>query len=404
MVPTAPRPPPPAPPPWRRTLPAPARSFFLFGPRGVGKSTWLREHYAAATSFDLLRSELFLGLSRRPEELEARVGDRPRGHWVCIDEVQKLPGLLDEVHRLMEARGWRFALTGSSARRLRRGGTNLLGGRAVTLEMGPLTAAELGDDFDLDRVLEWGALPQILREPGDAPALLDAYVHTYLREEVRQEGLIRRVEPFTRFLEVAGILGGQILNLQNVAAEAHVPRASVDVYFGILEDTLLGRRLRPYQPGARVREVGHPKFYWFDCGVARAAAGLTREPVDRAWKDFAFETWLLGELSVYNHTSGKARPLHYWRTGAGVEVDFVVETRRKTMSRPTSEVVCIEAKVSSRWDRRWEEGARALATSGAVRVARMFGVYAGDARLTYDGFVVLPVRDFVAALGAGEIF
>lgn len=388
---------------WERLLRPPARSFFLFGPRGVGKSTWLGQHLPSATQIDLLRSDVFLELSRHPERLEARIGSMPKGHWICIDEVQRLPALLDEAHRLIEGRGFRFALSGSSARKLKRGGANLLGGRALTLEMLPPVASELGDAFDLDRQLAWGGLPLVVKAPHEAPALLAAYVHTYLREEIREEGLVRRVEPFSRFLEIAGLMNGQILNLGNVAREAQVPRSSVDVYFSILEETLLGRRLLPYQPGARVREVGHPKFYWFDPGVARAAAGLAFDPIDSVWTGFAFETWLLHELRVYNHTQGRERSLHYWRTGAGVEIDFVVETARKTMSRK-AEVVCIEAKTGRKWDRRWEGGARALAASGAARVRKMIGVYRGTTRYEFDGFLVLPVSDFLAALAAGEIF
>ena len=388
---------------WSRLLVPPAVSFFLFGPRGVGKSTWLRQHFGSAVTLDLLRSDLSMELARHPENLEAHVGKKPPGTWVCIDEVQRVPLLLNEVHRLIEAKRWRFALSGSSARKLKRGGANLLGGRALTLQMEPPVAAELGGEFDLERTLEWGALPLVIQNQKDAARLLHSYVHTYLREEVLEEGLIRKAEPFVRFLEVAGLVNGQMLNMANIARDAGVPRASVDVYFSILRDTLLGQSLTSYRPGARVREASHSKFYWFDSGVARGAAGLLDDPVDQVWKGFALETFLLHELSVYNSVLNKNRPIHFWRTGAGVEVDFVIETARKTLNRK-AEVVTIEVKRSSKWDRRWEAGARGLLDSKVVRIKRMIGVYCGRTRLTFDGFDVLPVADFLEELQAGEVF
>jgi predicted AAA+ superfamily ATPase len=350
-----------------------------------------------------LLSDVALELGRHPENLRALVGQCSRGDWVCIDEVQKLPQLLDEVHWLMERRGLRFALSGSSARKVRRGGANLLAGRAMHLEMTSLSASELGDDFDLQRFLEFGGLPLVVQDPTNARATLSAYVHTYLREEILAEQLVRKAEPFSRFLEVAGLLNGQLVSASNVARQAAVPRSSVDVYFSILEDTLLGRMLRPYHPGARVRESGHPKFYWFDPGVARASAGQLRGAPDRSELGFSFETWVLHELRVYGQLQELPAPIHFYRTGAGVEVDFVVETRRKTASRK-AEVVLIEAKLAERWDRRWENAARALADSGSVRVKGMYGVYTGSKRYDFEGFQVLPVAEFVRALFAGELF
>jgi predicted AAA+ superfamily ATPase len=387
-----------------RSLQPPKRSFFLFGPRGVGKSTWLKHHFGDSPYVDLLDSETFLRLAKSPRELADIVGAKARrGGWVCIDEVQKVPAVLDEVHRLIEDRGYRFALTGSSARKLRRGGANLLGGRAITLSMGQLSLAELTPTQQVGSLIDFGGLPLVVSGAVDAPDLLSSYVHTYLREEIREEGLVRKVEPFARFLEVAGTLNGQVMNLENVAREARVPRSSVEVYFSILEDTLLGTRLASYQPGAKVRESTHPKFYWFDPGVARAAAGLIRDPVDSVWRGFAFETWILHELRVFNQVAGKHRPLAYYRTGADVEIDFIVETKKKTMSQK-AEVVCIETKLARKWDRRWERPSRDLANTGRVRVRNMIGVYGGEERLSLDGFEVYSLRDFVAALYAGEIF
>ena len=196
----------------QRLLELPERSFFLFGPRGVGKSTWLRQALPNAAFFDLLDAALYLQLSQNPHDLEALVGDRAADSWIVLDEIQKVPALLDEVHRLLETRRWRFALCGSSARTLRRGGVNLLGGRALTRFMAPFSQWELGADFDVDFSLQWGLLPLVQADRRYAADLLQAYVHTYIKEEISEEGLVRRLPPFLRFLEVAGLLNGQVVN------------------------------------------------------------------------------------------------------------------------------------------------------------------------------------------------
>jgi predicted AAA+ superfamily ATPase len=387
-----------------RLLRMPEKSFFVFGPRGVGKSTWLRQVLPPdAVVLDLLRADVFLELSRNPSHLEALVGHRPPGSWVCIDEIQKAPALLDEVHRLIESRRLRFALSGSSARRLRRTGVNLLGGRAITRWLAPFVSAELGDRFDLRRALEGGLLPMVVLDPGQAADTLAACVHTYVREEIREEGLVRKIDPFLRFLQIAGLMNGQELNVENIARDAGAPRTTVDGYFTILVDTLLGHLLPAYRPGVKVRERRHPKFYWFDVGVARAAAGLLRDPLDAVWRGTALETLVLHELRVHNHVRGKERPLAYYRTAAGVEIDFVVETRHRTASTPPH-LVCIEVKAAPRWKREWEAPMRALAAAGGVRVDRMIGVYTGRDRLRLGDVDVLPVASFLAALHAGDIF
>lgn len=386
-----------------RLLAVPNRSFFLFGPRGVGKSYLLRAALPEAIVFDLLNPALQLELARNPAILEARVGRRARGTWVWIDEVQKVPVILDEVHRLLELRGWRFALSGSSARKLFRQGADLLAGRASTRYLEPLSFAELGSAFALRAVLDWGALPLVVNEPEHARDILASYVHTYIREEIREEGLVRKVEPFLRFLEIAGMLNGQVVSFENVGREAQVPRKSVVQYFSILEDTLVAYRLPAFQPRVKVREIAHAKYYWFDPGVARAAAGLLGEALDATWRGLALETLLFHELRVYNRHAGRDRPLSYYRTRAGLEVDFVVQLERPTLSRRAT-VLCIEVKSSRRWDRRWETAMRDLAQSGQLTVARMLGVYLGDTRYHFDGVDVLPVADFLSDLFAGRIF
>ena len=386
-----------------RLLRRPDRSFFLFGPRGAGKSTWLQQVLPDALRLDLLDASLFLELSRDPHRLEALIGKRPVGAWVVLDEIQKIPALLDEVHRLMESRRWRFALCGSSARKLRRGGANLLAGRALTLSMECLSAAELGIEFDLDFALNWGLLPFVRNDPDTAADILAAYVNTYLKEELQAEGLIRKVPPFVRFLAVAGQINGQIVNAQNISREASVARSTVDTYFAILTDTLVGHILPAWRPGLKVREVAQPKFYWFDLGVARGAAGLLRDPADRQWQGLALETLVYHELRVYNEVSGKHRPVSYYRTPAGVEVDFIVETSRRRPNT-SARVVAIEIKRAERWDRAWDKALRGLAETAGVRVERMIGVYCGSRSYEFDNVSVLPVANFVKALFAGEIF
>ena len=249
----------------RLLKPPEAKSFFLFGPRSTGKTTWVRRAFPQAVYIDLLEAELFTRLTANPQRLESLV---PTGHraWVVIDEIQRIPDLLPEVHRLIETRKLRFALTGSSARKLRRGGTNLLGGRARSLAMHPLSAAELGQDFRLERSLRFGQLPPVYSEP-EPEKFLAGYVKTYLDEEVRQEGLTKNLGAFARFLEAASFSQGAVLNISAVARECAVERKVVENYFGILDDLLIGHRLPVFTKRAKRRLVGHPKFYFFDAGV-----------------------------------------------------------------------------------------------------------------------------------------
>lgn len=386
-----------------RLLACPERSFFLFGPRGTGKSTWLKHVLPKAPRFDLLDAALYLELSRDPHRLEAMVGDRPARSWVILDEIQKVPALLDEVHRLMEDRRWRFALCGSSARKLRRGGANLLAGRAITLNMEGFSAVELGRAFDLSHAIEWGLLPFVHQALSHSADILAAYLNTYLKEEIREEGLVRNVPPFVRFLTIAGQLNGQAVNGQNISREAAVARATVDTYFAILSDTLLGHFLPPWRPGLKVRESAHPKFYWFDPGVARAAAGLLHYSADRLWQGTAFETLVFHELRVYNEISRKHRSISYYRTAAGVEVDFIIETAKRRPSTPPS-VVAIEVKRAEKWDRTWEKPLRNLSALPGIKVERMIGVYSGSRIYQFDQVDVMPAADFFRSLHRGEIF
>ena len=386
-----------------RLLHVPERSFILFGPRGVGKSTWLHEKFKDALYIDLLNASSFLELSVQPNRLEAMANTLPANSWIIIDEIQKLPALLDEVHRLIENRQLRFALCGSSARKLRRGGVNLLGGRAVTRNLAPFCSQELDKDFDLPFSLQWGLLPIVNNEKNNAADILSSYVNTYLKEEIKEEGLVRRVEPFIRFLNIAGILNGQIINAHNISREAAVARSTVDVYFSILEETLLAHFLPPYQPGIKVRERAHKKLYWFDPGVARAAAGLLHDPADKIWLGFALETLLYHELRVYNHTSQKNRSIFYYKNGNVPEIDFLIETKKGLYGKQPH-VICIEVKSSTSWNQNWEKPMRSIAQSPKIIVEKMIGVYTGDKKYHFNGVDVLPVKDFLNNLYRGNIF
>lgn len=386
-----------------RLLVPPEHSFFLFGPRGTGKSSWLRSKLSGACRLDLLDTALHYELQRDPHRLEALIGRLPEQSWVVLDEIQKVPALLDEVHRLMEDRHWRFALCGSSARQLKKAGVNLLAGRALTLAMAPFSAAELGERFDLSTALAYGLLPLVQTDPRYAAASLRAYVDTYIKEEIRQEGVVRNLPPFLRFLALAGQLNGQVINGQNLARDAGIGRSTVDAYFAILIDTLLGSFLPAWQPQIKVRERTHPKFYWFDSGVARAAAGLLDDPPDRTWLGQALETYLLHECRVRNAVSGQARGFYYYGLAAGGEIDLIIETRRSQPATP-ARVIAVEVKLAEKWERKWERPARELAASQRVEVERMIGVYTGPRAYHVDGFDVLPVAQFVTELHAGKIF
>jgi len=376
------------------------RSFFLFGPRGVGKSTWLKDTYPESFRINLLDTSIYLQLQRNPNLLEAMIPKHLKSYCV-IDEVQKIPALLDEVHRLIEDRGISFILSGSSARKLKRSGTNLLGGRASVVNMYPFSASELKTSFNLEHALEFGLLPLVYQNKGNEKEVLEAYVHTYLKEEIKEEGLIRKVDPFLRFLEVAGQFNAQILNIQNISREASIPRSSVVSYFEILKDTMLAHRLPAYRPGALARESEHPKFYWFDPGVARASAGDLNSKVDSIAAGYLFETLVLHELKVYNEISGKKHPLYYYRSGS--EIDFVVELEKKSISRKPK-VVLIECKYSKKWSPAWCKPMNNLIKTEKINVEKSCGIYIGKQKLHFGESDIFPWNDFIDALYAGKIF
>lgn len=298
------------------------QSFFLFGPRGTGKTTWLKKAFPDAVYLDLLESELCTRLTASPGNLE-RFIPADCSQWVVIDEVQRVPELLNEVHRLIENKKIRFVLTGSSARSLRKKGVNLLAGRALTRHLHPLTVQELGDDFNVLDSLQFGHLP-FVSQTQDKKEYLSSYIQTYLREEVLQEGLTRSLSSFTRFLEVASFSQASLVNASEIARETGVDRKTVENYFQITEDLLIGLRLPPFTKRSRRRLVAGNKFFFFDCGVFRALRPLGPLDLPEEVAGAALETLIFQELRALNDYYGLNLELRYWRTSSGSEVDFVL--------------------------------------------------------------------------------
>jgi len=379
-----------------RLYPSPSHSFFLFGPRGTGKTTWLRQVLSDALWFDLLRTHIVLALTRQPESFRQQVEARPSGSWVVVDEVQRLPSLLNEVHALIADTGhrYRFALSGSSARKLKRLDVNLLAGRAVNRQFFPLTSQELGDHYDLDRVLRFGLLPQVHAEPDHALDVLDAYVSNYIREEIQQEALVRSLDSFARFLEVATLMNGQVVNVAGIARDAAVARPTVQGYFEVLVDTLIGFWLPAWKRRAKVKEIASPKFYLFDPGVARALAGRSREPLEGSERGFLLETWVLHELRAAMALHNSGGQLHYWRTPHGSEVDFIWTRAHRAVG--------FEVKASERWRPEFGGAIKGLLAEGILQAG--FGVYTGATELKDGSLHVLPLKRFFHALARGDLF
>ncbi len=376
-------------------LPPPGtETFFLWGPRQAGKTTLLRQSYPDARWVDLLRSDDFRRYSANPEflrqEIEADGPDPAR--QIVIDEVQKVPALLDEVHWLMENRGLSFALCGSSARKVRRGAANLLGGRAVRLELRGLTAGELGDDFDLRRMLNHGYLPRIYAS-GRPTRLLDAYVADYLREEIAAEGLVRNLPAFSGFLDAAALSDGEAVNVTNVARECGVSSPTAKGYFDILEDTLLGSWLPAYRRRRKRRLAVAPKFYFSDVGVVnRLARRGELEPGSELFGK-AFENWVHHELRAFVGYREVDDALSHWRLPSGIEVDFVLGDVR----------LAIEARATARITRDHLKGLRAIAQEYPEIGRRVVVCLEPRARRTDDGIDIIPAQAFVDRLWRGDL-
>ena len=362
-------------------------TFFLWGPRQTGKTTLLQQTYPGATWIDLLKADEYRRYIERPELLREELQLRPRSGQVVIDEVQKVPALLDEVHWLHEHRKIRFALCGSSARKVRRGAANLLGGRAVRYELLGLTATEVGTDLDLVRLLNHGYLPT--HYESDRPErLLASYVGDYLKEEVAAEGLVRNLPVFSAFLNAAALSDGDLVNFANIARDCGVSGPTVKGHFEILEDTLLGRWLPAFTKRPKRRVIAAPKFYFSDVGVVNYLAKRgTLQPGSELFGK-AFENWVLHELRAGNAYNETRADLSCWRLASGIEVDFIIGNM----------AVAIEAKATGRITTDHLKGLRHLHEDhpGARRAVVCLEP---KRRTTGDGIEILPAGTFVEELG-----
>ena len=379
---------------YQRLTQPPTQSFFLFGMRGVGKSTWARVTFPNATFLDLLDERLFQDLLADPSLFAQSIGHLGPGDWVVVDEVQRLPALLNEVHRSIEAQRLRFALLGSSARKLKAAGVNLLAGRALKKTMFPLAAAELGKEFDLEKVLRHGSVPLVWTSKSPRP-VLEAYVQLYLREEIRAEALVRNLPGFVRFLPIAALCNGQRINITGIARAAGVARTTVQGYLDILEDTLLTFRLPAYEAKMRVRERKLPKLYWVDPGVVRAVKRQLGEVVAEE-KGPLLESWVATTLRTHAETQELYDDLFHWAPHqSDIEVDFLLRRGR--------ELLAIEVKSTNRYHTGLLKSLRRLdELPGLVRRVLL---YTGNRPFrSADGIDIWPADRFASAVAAAELW
>lgn len=361
-------------------------SLFLFGPRGTGKTSFIKSHLPNSLYLDLLESDLYTSLKAQPGRLENLIPPK-FSEWVVIDEVQKIPELLNEVHRLIELRHVRFLLTGSSARTLRRAGVNLLAGRALRYTMHPLLPQELKGDFNLVHALQFGLLPMTFLDI-DPAKYLSTYIQTYLKEEVLQEGLVRNLGTFTRFLEVASFSQGQVLNFSDIAREMGIDRQMVSSYFEILEDLLLSVRLLPFTKRAKREIISHAKFYFFDSGVYRSVRPKGPLDTPEEISGAGLETVFLQCLRAVNDYYEMGYQIYFWRTKDGTEVDFVLYGEHG--------LYAFEIKHSSQVNSKSLKGLKQFQQD--YPEAKTTLVYLGKNREYHGGIEVIPLGDLLLEL------
>jgi predicted AAA+ superfamily ATPase len=372
-------------------------SFFLWGPRQTGKSSLLRERFPNAYWIDLLDTQEFIKFQNRPAALREEVRILPRGAWVIIDEVQKVPLLLDEIHNLIEKQGLRFGLCGSSARKIRRGHANLLGGRAFRFELTGLVSEEMKTDLDLHRMINFGFLPRYyeLAKINEKDALrgIKSYCSDYLKEEIAAEGLIRNLPQFSRFLETAALSDTEQLNFATIARDCGVSAPTIKSYYEILEDTLMGTFLPAYQKRPRRRIVTTPKFYFGNIGLVNILAKRgTLEPGSELFGK-AFENWIYHELRSYCLYTESDLELSYWRLSTGVEIDFILGKMD----------VAIECKSSNRIHSDHLKGLRELKIDHSDVKKRIVVCLEERIRITDDEILVMPYQEFLKQLWSGAI-
>lgn len=376
-----------------RFLSTPQGSFFLFGPRGTGKSSWLKRTFPKAIYLDFLSPDVFRAYASVPERLEALIEGNPGQKVIIIDEVQKIPEVLSVVHRMIEKnKSLRFILTGSSSRKLKRAGVDLLGGRAVVKNLNPFMAAELGKDFRLDRALEQGLLP-LVWDAQDPKSTLNAYIGLYLREEVKMEGLVRNIGNFTRFLEAVSLSHGSVLSLSEISRECEVERKTVEGYINVLEDLLLAFRLNVFSKKAKRHMIQHPKFYLFDTGVFQSLRPRGPLNTDQDITGWALEGLIAQHLKAYQSYADRKIDLYYWRTKSGVEVDFVVYGQDVFWA--------LEVKSSKTIHPHDLKGL--LSFKEDYPQASVVLLYRGKERLRIQNVLCLPCEDFLVNFHPGKL-
>ena len=374
-------------------LPKPAKnSFFLWGARQVGKSTLLKSTYPDAIYIDLLKADEFRRYLDHPEWLRTEILPDKKNPFVIIDEIQKVPELLDEIHWLIENKNASFALCGSSARKLKRGHYNLLGGRATRYELFGFIAKELGKEFDLERILNHGYIPNHYLS-GHPKRLINSYISDYLKEEIAAEGLARNLPSFSNFLNVASFSDTEVVNFSNIARECEISSHTVKEYFQILVDTLIGRWVPAYRKKPKRRVVFAPKFYFTDVGTVNGLA--KRGIIERGSELFGkvFENWICHELSAYSSYSEKFFSIAYWRLTNGSEVDFIIDDAK----------AAIEVKASSKINSDHLKGLRNFKIEHPGIRKRIIVCLEKKRRITSDGILILPSGNFIDDLWNGAL-
>ena len=382
---------------YTRIFTPPRRSFFLLGPRGTGKTTWLKFYYKNAVFYDLLDYPTYLRLLKDPSLFKKELSILNKKTTVVIDEVQRLPRLLDDVHYFLSLRNspLRFILSGSSARKLRSKSANLLAGRASQRFFYSLVYAEHQSTTSIYELLKYGSLPEVLslKKPEDKVEFLEAYVNIYLREEIQQEALTKNIESFSRFLDIAAITNAQTTNLSSISRDAGVARTSLQNYFQILEDTLIGSWLRVWRPRIRIKEVYAPKFFFFDTGVVRSLSNQLRQNVSAYEKGFLLETYIFHELKVWNQKHNWGAKIYFWKTHSKAEIDFILEMGNKKIG--------IEVKASSTW--KPEFGKHLNKAKEEQSIDRSIGVYLGERKLKHKSLEIFPIFEFLRILEKNKL-
>ena len=366
----------------------PKNSFFLFGPRGTGKSTWLQRNYPEALTIELLSPDLFRKYSARPERLRELVEGNPDKTTIIIDEVQKIPQLLDVVHQLIEEKkGYKFILTGSSSRKLKRTGVDLLAGRAVLKTLHPFIASELGSGFNLGNALQYGLLPLVVSS-SDFDNVINSYVALYLKEEVQQEGIVRNLGNFSNFLETVSFAHGSVLSVSAIARECEVERKTVESYINIMEDLLLCFKVPVFSKRAKRILTRHPKFYIFDAGVYRSLRPTGPLDAPSEIDGAALEGLVAQHIRAWIAYTDNKYKLHFWRTKSGNEVDFIVYG-------PDC-ILAIEVKNSKSVMPKDLKGL--IAFRDDYPETKTFFLYRGKDKLKVKGILCLPCKDFLLKL------